>query len=75
METVINKNLIEGEYYEYINIEDFNDKLMSIGVTLTDLQLSCLCSKFSVPNELRLIDKKMFEKSLEDNLNGVLKIE
>jgi len=75
METIINKNLIGGEYYEYINIEEFNDKLMSIGVSLNDLQLSCLCSKFSVPNELRLIDKKKFEKSLEDNLNGVLKIE
>ena len=75
MENVINKNLIGGEYYEYINIEDFNEKLTSIGLTLTDLQLSCLCSKFSVPNELRLIDKKRFEKSLEDNLNGVLKIE
>jgi hypothetical protein len=75
MDKVINKNIINGEYYEYINIEDFNEKLVSIGLTLTDLQLSCLCSKFSVPNELRLIDKKKFEKSLEDNLNGILKIE
>jgi hypothetical protein len=31
-------------------------------LTLTDLQLSCLCSKFSVPNELRLIDKKKIWK-------------
>ena len=75
MKGVINKNLIDGEFYEYINIEDFNEKLISIGVTLNDLQLSCLCSKYSLPNELRLIDKKRFEQSLEDNLNGVLKIE
>ena len=75
MDKVINKNIINGEYYEYINIGDFKEKLVSIGLTLTDLQLSCLCSKFSVPNELRLIDKKKFEKSLEDNLNGILKIE
>ena len=75
MEGVINKNLIGGEFYEYINIEDFNEKLISIGVTLTDLQISCLCSKYSVPNELRLIDKKRFAQSLKDNLNGVLKIE
>ena len=75
MNGVINKNMIDGELYQYINIEDFNEKILSLGVTLTDLQLSCLCSKFSVPNELRLIDKIKFEKSLEDNLNGVLKIE
>ena len=75
MSGVINKNLICGENYEYINIEDFNDKLISIGLTLTDLQLSCLCSRYSVPNELRLIDKNKFEKSLEDNINGKLKIE
>ena len=75
MNGIINKNLICGENYEYINIEDFNDKLISIGLTLTDLQLSCLCSRYSVPNELRLIDKIKFEKSLEDNINGKLKIE
>ena len=75
MGKVIYNNLVNGEFYEYINVEDFNEKLISIGVNLTDLQLSCLCSKFSIPNELRLIDKKKFEKSLEDNLNGVLKIE
>ena len=74
MNGVINKNMIDGELYQYINIEDFNEKIISLGVTLTDLQLSCLCSKFSVPNELRLIDKIKFEKSLEDNLNSVLKI-
>ena len=75
MNGIINTNLINGENYEYINIEDFNDKLISIGLILTDLQLSCLCSKFSVPNELRLIDKNKFVKSLEDNLKGNLKIE
>ncbi len=72
---VINKNLINGIFYEYINIEDLNDKFLSIGISLTDLQLSCLCSKYCVPNELRLIDKKKFEKSLEDNLKGILIIE
>ena len=72
---VINKNLINGIFYEYINIEDLNDKFLSIGISLTDLQLSCLCSKYCVPNELRLIDKKKFEKSLEDNLKGTLIIE
>ena len=71
----INKNLINGQIYEYISIEDLNEKLLSLGINLTDLQLSCLCSKYCVPGELRLIDKKKFEKSLEDNLKGILIIE
>ncbi len=75
MENVINKKMIEGKMLEYINIEDFNEKLISIDVTLTDLQLSCLCSKYSIPNELRLIDKNKFEENLNDYLDGILKIE
>ena len=74
MKGVLNKMSVNGEFYEYINVEDFNEKMVSIGVTLSDLQLSCLCSKFCVPNELRFIDKLKFEKSLEDYMNGNLKI-
>ena len=74
MNGVLNKMSVNGEFYEYINVEDFNEKLVSIGVTLSDLQLSCLCSKYCIPNELRLIDKIKFEKSLEDYINGNLKI-
>jgi len=74
MKGVFNKMSVNGEFYEYINVEDFNEKMVSIGVTLSDLQLSCLCSKYCVPNELRLIDKLKFEKSLEDYMNGNLKI-
>jgi outer membrane biosynthesis protein TonB len=74
MNGVLNKMSVNGEFYEYINVEDFNEKLVSIGVTLSDLQLSCLCSKYCIPNELRLINKLKFEKSLEDYINGNLKI-
>ena len=75
MKDSVNTILICGKNYQYISIEEFNDKLISLGVYLTDIQLSCLCSKFSVPNELRLIDKKKFEKGLEDHLNGNFNIE
>lgn len=74
MKGVINKMSVNGEFYEYINVEDFNEKIVSIGVTLSDIQLSCLCSKYCVPNELRFIDKLKFEKNLEDYINGNLKI-
>ena len=72
---VLNKIKINGEEYEYINIEDLNDKLFGLGLNLTDLQLSCLCSKYCIPNELRFIDKKKFEKHLEENSKGILKLE
>ena len=67
--------LICGEYYKYITIEELNDKLISLDVKLTDLQLSCICSRFSVPNKLKLIDEKKLEKGLRDNLKGSFKVE
>ena len=75
MKEITYKNKIKGKIYEYINIEDLNEKLIEIGVTLNDLQISCLCSKYCLPDELRLIDKKKFEKSLKDNLKGELNLE
>ena len=75
MKEITYKNQIKGKIYEYINIEDLNEKLIEIGVTLNDLQISCLCSKYCLPDELRLIDKKKFEKSLKDNLKGELNLE
>ena len=62
----IKKKIIDGEEFEYINIEDLNEKLNEVDVILSDLQLSCLCSKYSLPDELRLINVMSFQKSLQD---------
>ena len=62
----IKKKIIDGEEVEYINIEDLNEKLNEVDVILSDLQLSCLCSKYSLPDELRLINVMSFQKSLQD---------
>ena len=75
MSNVIQKRKITGVFYECITIEDFNDQLKSIKIVLSDLKLSCLCSKYSIPNELRLIDKNKIEKDIEDQSNGILKLE
>ena len=75
MNDVCGKKNVNGKVYEYINIEDFNDKVYSLGINLTDLQLSCLCSKFCVPGDLRLIDEKKFEGCLGDNSNVLEKDE
>ena len=75
VEEYIKKIDINGENYEYINIEDLNEKLIDIKVVLNDLQLSCLCSKYSLPNELRFINVKNMEKSLQDLKDGKLNLE
>ena len=56
---------VEGKNIEYISINDLNNKFKDIGVILSDLKLSCLCSKYSLQNDLRLINIKSFEEDLE----------
>ena len=75
MANVVQKRKITGNYYECITIEDFNDQLKSINVLLSDLKLSCLCSKYSIPNELRLIDKNKIEQDIQNFIKGALKLE
>ena len=57
MVNVVQKRKIAGKYYEFITIEDFNDQLKSINVILSYITLNYLCSKCSIPEELRLIIK------------------
>jgi hypothetical protein len=75
MTNVVQKRKITGNFYECITIEDFNEQLKSINIIMTDLKLSCLCSKYSIPNELRLIDKNKIGKDIEDNSRGKLRFE
>ena len=56
----------DGEDIEYILITDLNKELKSIGVFLSELKLSCLCSKYCLQDELKYINIK----SLEDDLNS-----
>ena len=74
IEDSVKKIKIEDEEYDYINIEDLNEKLVGIDVILSDLQLSCLCSKYSLPNELRLINVNIFEKNLKEFKEGNYKL-
>ncbi len=56
----------DDEDIEYILITDLYNELKSIGVVLSDLKLSCLCSKYCLQNDLKNINIK----SLEDDLNS-----
>ena len=73
MANVVQKRKITGIFYDCISIEDFNEQFKSLDIVLSDLKLSCLCSKYSIPNELRLIDKNKIEKDLEKQEKGILK--
>ena len=75
MTNVVQKRKINGKFYECITIEDFNEQLKSINVVLSDLKLSCLCSKYSIPNELRLIDKIKIENDIIKHIKGILQLE
>ena len=73
MANVVQKRKITGIFYDCISIEDFNEQFKSLNIVLSDLKLSCLCSKYSIPNELRLIDKNKIGKDLEKQAKGILK--
>ena len=66
VEDIVIKRKIDGKKYEYIIIDDLNDKLMELGVNLSDLQISCLCSKYNLLNELRFINKVEFGKNFDE---------
>ncbi len=75
MTNVIQKRKITGIFYDCISIEDFNEQFKNLDIILSDLKLSCLCSKYSIPNELRLIDKNKISKDIEKQAKGILKFE
>ena len=75
MSNIVQKRKINGKFYEYVTIEDFNEQFKTIGVNLSDLKLSCLCSKYSIPNELRLMDKNKINSDIQKYIKGELKFE
>ena len=75
MSNVIQKRKITGIFYDCISIEDFNEQFKNLDIILSDLKLSCLCSKYSIPNELRLIDKNKISKDIDKQAKGILKFD
>ena len=57
---------IENSIIECMTIDDFNEILKRIGIVFSDLKLSCLCSKYSLPNELRLIEIKKLREDINE---------
>ena len=58
---------VDNNIIEFFTIDDFNEKLKDIGIIFSDLKLSCLCSKYSLPNDLRLLEMKKIEEDINSN--------
>ena len=53
---------VDGKEYNYFTIENFIEELRKIKIELSEIKLSCLCNKYSIPDNLKLIDKNKIEK-------------
>ena len=55
---------IDGVFYDYFTIENFNEELKKNKIILTELKLSCLCNKYCLPENLKFIDKNKIENDI-----------
>ena len=58
---------VDGKEYNFFTIENFNEELKECQVELSEIKLSCLCNKYSIPNNLKCIDKDKIEKDINDD--------
>lgn len=64
IKNIVKNTKVDKNRTEYITIDDLNTKLREIDVLLSDLELSCLCNKYSIPNDLRLLNLKLLEEDI-----------
>ena len=55
---------LTSQEIKILTIEDLNDQLKNININLSDLQLSCLCSKFSIESDLRKLNYEMIKEEI-----------
>ena len=55
---------IDGVFYDYFTIENFNEELKKNKIILSELKLSCLCNKYCLPENLKFIDKNKIENDI-----------
>ena len=58
---------IDGKEYNFFTIENFNEELKECEVELSEIKLSCLCNKYSIPDNLKCIDKNKIEKDINSD--------
>ena len=58
---------IDGKEYNFFTIENFNEELKECEVELSEIKLSCLCNKYSIPDNLKCIDKNKIERDINSD--------
>ena len=54
----------DNKQIKSISVENLYDALKEIDVNLSDMQLSCICSKYSIPENLRIINIDLIKKEI-----------
>ena len=54
----------DNKQIKSISVENLYDALKEIDVNLSDMQLSCICSKYSIPENLRIINIDLMKKEI-----------
>ena len=57
---------VDGKEYNYFTIENFIEELRKYKIELSEIKLSCLCNKYSIPDNLKYIDKNKIEKDITE---------
>ena len=70
IENYIKEIKSENKQIKTISVENLYDALKEIDVNLSDMQLSCICSKYSIPENLRIINIDLMKKE-NDNKNDI----
>lgn len=66
VKSITYKAEIDGIFYDYFTIENFNDELKRNKIILSELKLSCLCNKYCLPENLKFIDKNKIKKDINN---------
>ena len=72
----IQKRKINEKTVKIITIEELNEILTKNDIQFNDIQISCLCSKFSIPDDLRIIDvEKLEEYLINKKMNKIIEFD
>ncbi len=72
----IQERKINEKTIKIITIEELNEILTKNDIQFNDIQISCLCSKFSIPDDLRIIDvEKLEEYLINKKMNKIVEFD
>ena len=72
----IQERKINEKTVKIITIEELNEILTKNDIQFNDIQISCLCSKFSIPDDLRIIDvEKLEEYLINKKMNKIIEFD